>query len=227
MTTNVTQAFLEAFRTQELLSNSEIKNIISVIEEIIAAYPDPITFFSHKSQDSLDVLKAALQRALSTERDFQVLMVLFGSLLTDEWLANLARIIGDTVAEREKAVTWWFSSIMNDNLTQAMGRSLLLFSRHIKEHRPEEFRREFIVFLSRSGDLRRFALAASVLDDDDKVLLEPLKGFLLKFHDVDASIRETRAARKELNEVATAIKAVIRKIEGKPEQKKWWKLWKL
>lgn len=224
----MTQAFLEHFNTQESLASTEIKNVISIIKRIVAAHPGPDGPWESTGDNQWNALKTALQKALVSERDFQILMVLFGSLLTDEWLAFLGTdigdaIIGDTISKNEKTLVWWFSSIMSDNLTLAGVRLLLIFARYIKKHHPEEFRREFIISLNRPVDLKLFVCAEFFLDDSDKVLLEPLKSFLLKINNCDAN----RKVRKEKNRVVKQIKLVIKKIEGEPVQKKWWKFGQL
>jgi hypothetical protein len=222
MTKAVEKAFLDTFGTVQPLASPETKDILSVIDSIIAAHPDPITFFTNDSKilETREALKTAVRRFLSSERDFQTLMVLVGSLLTDDWLANLARTIGDTLAEREEIVTWWFASINNDNCSAALVRSLLLFSRHIKEHRTEQFRAAFIDFLAGHKKGMGLVLAVSVLSKDDEALIEPLKDFVNQVKSHDYGDGETRKGRDEIIE---RLEAAIHKIEGKPQQKKWWK----
>ena len=222
MTKAVQQAFLDAFGTVQTLTSPETRDIVGVIGSIISAHPDPVTFFTdaQKSLEGREALRTAIRRFLSSEKDFQTLMVLIGSVLDDEWLANLARTIGDTLAEREDVIAWWFLSINADNCTPAMARSLLLFSRHIREQRAAAFRTAFATFLAGPGHVRGLILAASVLDESDKALIEPLKDLISRLRGHEYGDRNIR---KEQNITIAQLEAAISKVEGKPQSKRWWK----
>ncbi len=213
-------ALSEAFGPASPLPTADIGEITRIIDGIVAAQPSALEFYNQKPRAQLRELATALRQFLTSQRHFEILMVVVGSVLDDDWLANLGRTIGDAVSENPHAVAWWFAAVEGEHWTRPMLRALLFLAFHIRERHAEEFRSEFGAFLGRPGKLIRCATAASVLDQSDMDLLKPLGQLLEKVKALEAPDREVR---KERDEVADVLEKAIRRIEGKPERKKWWK----
>jgi hypothetical protein len=142
--------------------------------------------------------------------------VLFGSLGEQRWLG----VLGELLAEDQKNVMRCIS-LFRQGITTDIMRPLLFVTHYTKSRYPEYFDKTFEILLRKDWNYPGLVLILTLFDTRDRILVAPLNDYLHRFNAANPTI----APKSDQAQLISALKAAVRKIEGKSEKKSW-QFWK-
>ena len=190
---------------------AEVSTVCRIIAEegsISVLTSDKLFSFTRKLRQPVKVI-------LSYDIGFEALLVLFSNL-ERRWLS----VLGELLAHNKGNIVKCFN-LARQFSSKEMIQPLFFVAHYMKRYHADFFAKEFTNQLNRSWNINGLLLILPLFNTEDTALLEPLRNYLDKLNSVDA----TPELRKDKRKAVAALKAAIRKIEGKPD-KQWWHFWR-
>jgi len=211
MSEGIIAALKRALGDKSPLPIDEINVVCKVIAE-----EEPLTVLTSDKLYSIGrKLRQPVKVILSYDVGLEALLVLFGSL-GERWLG----VLGELLAEDQKNVMRCIS-LFRQGITTDIMRPLLFVTLYTKSRYPEYFDKAFEILLSKDWNSLGLVLILTLFDTRDRTLVAPLNDYLDRLNAANPTI----APKSDQAPLVSALKAAVRKIEGKSEKKSW-QFWK-